>query len=162
MSIHLALFDHQFLAQLAKQCATLIALVDPFLLIPLFLKVTRGQSKRERAVFTRSVALMVGACLTGAAIAGPAIFAYFELSLSALQIAVLRQNLVKAPLKIQNLLGLDFDVRGLALRPARGLVNHNARIGKSAAMPRARWKPCKKVKQRTYRLKILLWSPLKS
>jgi multiple antibiotic resistance protein len=108
------LFDHQFLALLAKQSATLVALVDPFLLIPLFLKITEGQSSRDRAIFTRSVGLMVGACLLGAAIAGPAIFSYFELSLSALQIA---GGFVLFTMGIAMLLGQELQAKGHGSEP---------------------------------------------
>lgn len=109
-----ALVDPHFLSQLAKQCATLVALVDPFLLIPLFLKVTRGQSARERSAFTRSVSLMVGACLAGAAVAGPAIFAYFDLSLSALQIA---GGFVLFSMGIAMLLGHELQAKGHGSEP---------------------------------------------
>lgn len=114
MQSYLALLDHQFLAQLAKQCATLIALVDPFLLIPMFLTITKRQSVPERAAFTRSVALMVGACLVGAAIAGPAIFSYFELSLSALQIA---GGFVLFSMGIAMLLGHELEAKGHGSEP---------------------------------------------
>ena len=97
------------LALFAKQSATLIALVDPFLLIPLFLKSTKDMPPRERGAFVRSVSLMVLAALLGAGVAGPAIFRYFDLSLPSLQIA---GAFVLFTMGIAMLLGQELEAKG--------------------------------------------------
>src|SRR5689334_16865318 len=48
--------------------------------------------------------------------------------------AVEGQDLVQALLHAQDLLGLDGDVRGLALGAAPGLVDHDARVGEREAL----------------------------
>lgn len=105
------LFDSALLAPFAKQSATLVALVDPFLLVPLFLKITSGQSSEEKARFSRSLALMVGACLMGAAVA---IFAYFELSVASLRIA---GGFVLFTMGIAMLLGQELHAKGHGSEP---------------------------------------------
>lgn len=109
--------DHLFLASLAKQCTTLVALVDPFLLIPLFLKVTEKFDPAQRSHFIRSVSLMVGASLLGAAIMGPALFSYFELSLASLQIA---GGFVLFTMGIAMLLGQELNAKGHGSEPDQG------------------------------------------
>lgn len=101
--------DPQTISLSVKQTVTLVALVDPFLLIPLFLKITEKMSPSERSGFTRRVAAMVCAALFGAAFAGPAIFRYLELSISALQIA---GGFVLFTMGIAMLLGQELAVKG--------------------------------------------------
>lgn len=109
--------DHQTMAQLAKQFATLLALVDPFLLLPLFLSISRPLTGPDRKRFIRSVALMVAASLIGAAYVGPAIFSYFELSLAALQLA---GAFVLFTMGIAMLLGQELEAKGHGSEPDLG------------------------------------------
>src|SRR5205809_2435362 len=49
-------------------------------------------------------------------------------------LAVLGQDLVQALAQVQDLLGVDFHVRGLALEAAHRLVDHDARVGQAEAL----------------------------
>lgn len=109
--------DHQSLAQLAKQSVTLLALVDPFLLLPLFLSIAKPLTHAEKKTFVRSVALMVAASLVGAAYIGPAIFSYFDLSLAALQLA---GAFVLFTMGIAMLLGQELEAKGHGSDPQMG------------------------------------------
>lgn len=51
-------------------------------------------------------------------------------------LTILRNVLGQQLLGVQNLLGLDLNVRRLSLRPTERLVNHDARIGQGLALAR--------------------------
>lgn len=87
---------------------TLLALVDPFILIPLFLRISEGHAAAVRNRFALRVAVVVVVALAVATVAGPALFAYLGLSIAALQIT---GGFVLATMGMAMLLGRELSAK---------------------------------------------------
>jgi MarC family membrane protein len=66
--------------------ATLTAVLDPFLAVPIFLSVTAARDKRARKRLAGAVTLTVFAVLAGAALSGEALLKFLGASLPAFQV----------------------------------------------------------------------------
>lgn len=66
--------------------ATLTAVIDPFLVVPIFLALTAGRSAQERGRLVHTVTLTVFAVLAGAALFGEQLLLLIGASLSAFQV----------------------------------------------------------------------------
>jgi multiple antibiotic resistance protein len=66
--------------------ATLTAVLDPFLAVPIFLSVTAERDRRARKRLAGAVTLTVFAVLAGAALAGEAVLKFLGASLPAFQV----------------------------------------------------------------------------
>src|SRR5690625_2150941 len=49
-------------------------------------------------------------------------------------VSIISQNLIQALAQFENLTGMDFDIRGLALGTTRRLVNHDTRVGQCVTL----------------------------
>lgn len=86
-----------------------MALLDPVLIIPIYLQAADRLDSAARRRFAARVSAIVFLVLFGSAFAGPALFAYFDLSLASLQIA---GGSVLFSMGLAMLLGHELAVKG--------------------------------------------------
>ena len=75
------------LADYVRFTVTLLAVLDPFLAVPIFLTLTAGRSAASRAALVRVVAITVFAVLAVCALVGESILALIGASLPAFEVA---------------------------------------------------------------------------
>lgn len=79
--------DYSLFISILKHTITLAALVDPFLMIPIYIKLTEDLSIIEKNIFSRKVATMVFFVLVICTILGKQLFDILGLSIDALRVA---------------------------------------------------------------------------
>jgi multiple antibiotic resistance protein len=75
------------IALIIKKLITLLALVDPFCMVPVYLGAANGKSVSEKEDFARAVGLAVAVALLVATFAGGAILNVFGISFGSMQVA---------------------------------------------------------------------------
>jgi multiple antibiotic resistance protein len=75
------------IALIIKKLITLLALVDPFCMVPVYLGAANGKSVGEKEAFARAVGLAVAVALLIATFAGGAILNIFGISFGSMQVA---------------------------------------------------------------------------
>jgi multiple antibiotic resistance protein len=75
------------IALIIKKLITLLALVDPFCMVPVYLGAANGKSVAEKEAFARAVGLAVAVALLIATFAGGAILNVFGISFGSMQVA---------------------------------------------------------------------------
>jgi multiple antibiotic resistance protein len=75
------------IALIIKKLITLLALVDPFCMVPVYLGAANGKSVADKEAFARAVGLAVAVALLVATFAGGAILNVFGISFGSMQVA---------------------------------------------------------------------------
>ncbi|MBC8737022.1 MarC family protein [Paraburkholderia sp. UCT31] len=75
------------LLQIFKKLVTLLALVDPFSMVPVFLGAVNGRLPAQKEAFARAVGVAVAVALLVTAVAGGTILQIFGISIGNMQVA---------------------------------------------------------------------------
>jgi multiple antibiotic resistance protein len=75
------------IALIFKKFVTLLALVDPFAMVPIYLGAVNGRTPQQKETFARTVGLAVSIALLISAFAGSAILSAFGISFGSMQVA---------------------------------------------------------------------------
>ncbi|HEV3106700.1 MAG TPA: MarC family protein [Trinickia sp.] len=76
-----------YIALIFKKFVTLLALVDPFAMVPIYLGAVIGRTAQQKEAFARAVGLAVSIALLISAFAGSAILSAFGISFGSMQVA---------------------------------------------------------------------------
>jgi multiple antibiotic resistance protein len=75
------------IAFIIKKLVTLLALVDPFSMVPIYLGAVNGKTAEQKQAFARGVGFAVSIALLVSAFAGSAILSAFGISFGSMQVA---------------------------------------------------------------------------